>query len=280
MSHPTVLHALLPALLLAAAAAAGACSEIGTDPGAAVSINFDSLPAPAVVEGDTLRDDSTGVATPLAAVAFNASGGVVANAPFTYVVRDTGGALHVVSGNYLVARKPRTADVTVLATLGSVQFARAIAIVPRPDSLFFVRDDTLALAYPDTATVRTKNLATDGLGVRVVHDTSTFPADTVGVRSWIVFFSIDSSAGTPAAKLADSVWLTDAAGRQTSIDTTDTRGVATIHVRVFAKQQPATVLRDSVIVRAIARYKGADLPTGRPDDEPQRLVLTVVGGRP
>lgn len=270
---------LVPALLLAAAVG-GACSEIGTDPDAAVSVSFDSLPAPSVVEGDTLRDDSTGLATPLVAVAFNGSGGVVANAPFTYVVRDTGGAVEVVAGNFLVARKPRTADVTLLATLGSVQFARTVAIVPRPDSLFFEREDTVALAYPDTATNRTKNLATDGLGVRVVHDTSTFPDDTVGVRSWIVFFRVDSSEGRPAARLADSVWLTDASGRRTTTDTTDARGVATIHVRVFATPQPgAGVIRDSVIVRAIARYRGADLPTGRPGGEPQRLVLTIVGGR-
>lgn len=42
--------------LVAIAALAAACAEIGTDPGAIVSIEFNRLPSPAILVGDTLRD--------------------------------------------------------------------------------------------------------------------------------------------------------------------------------------------------------------------------------
>ena len=48
-------HLAAPALV-AAVALAAACAEIGTDPGAIVSIEFNRLPSPAILVGDTLRD--------------------------------------------------------------------------------------------------------------------------------------------------------------------------------------------------------------------------------
>lgn len=48
-------HLAAPALV-AATALAAACAEIGTDPGAVVSMEFNRLPSPAILAGDTLRD--------------------------------------------------------------------------------------------------------------------------------------------------------------------------------------------------------------------------------
>ena len=57
-------------LAVVLAAVAGSCTEIGTNPATVTALEFDSLPYPAVVTGDTLRD-SLGNAAPLSATAFN-----------------------------------------------------------------------------------------------------------------------------------------------------------------------------------------------------------------
>ena len=48
-------HLAAPALV-AGVALAAACAEIGTDPASVVSIEFNRLPSPAILVGDTLRD--------------------------------------------------------------------------------------------------------------------------------------------------------------------------------------------------------------------------------
>ncbi|MFL5577538.1 MAG: hypothetical protein ACJ79S_16400 [Gemmatimonadaceae bacterium] len=247
----------LPLLALAAAAAiAAACSETGTDPDAPVSIAFDSLPAPAVAAGDTLRDDSTGVVMPLRALAFNGRNQVVPNAPFTYFVRDTGSALRIASGNYVVAGPTSRKDsVGIVATLGVLQLTRGIFVVPKPDTLRAADDSVKTLALGDSA--RTS----EEVAARVVHD--SLGADTVPVRGWVVFFSV-VSAGT---SLADSVRLVDAAGSAKASATSDADGRAAIRVRVFPKKvtRPADttfVFHDSVVVSAVARYQGKDVPAG------------------
>ena len=106
---------VVPAFVAIATAAAGACSEIGTDPSAAVSIRFDTLPAAAIVQGDSLRD-SLGFPAPVTATAFNAAGDTIRGASFTFLARDTTNALTVDPGGAMTediidaALKRRPAD--------------------------------------------------------------------------------------------------------------------------------------------------------------------------
>jgi len=266
----------IPLLILAAAAAAAAaCSETGTDPEAVVSISFDSLPAPSVVEGDTLRDDSTGAVAPLAPFAFNGKGDTIENAPFRFFVRDTGGALEIdsVSG-IVVARKPRATAANFVASFGNLQLPQSLLIVPRPDSLA-ASDSALSTLQlvTEVPTDLLRNL-TPPCSVRVLHDsTDAGTRVAVPVRAWVVFYQIDSAA----TSVADSVRLVNDAGARQAKDTTNESGYAALRVRVFAKPAPAsgtTAITDSVIVRAYARYRGTNLR-----GSPHRFAIPVRLGQ-
>jgi hypothetical protein len=246
-------RASFAAALLAAAAAAGsgACSEVTTDPNTPVAIAFDSLPAPSIVIGDTLRNPATGAVIPLAAQAFNSSGNPIEGATFTFFPGDTGGALQVVDGNLLVANKPFAGTARIVASLNGLQLTRTIFIVPRPDRIEAATDSvpTLTLEAPD----KSSNVTVTGPSVRVRHDTSS--ANVIGVRSWIVTFAVTDAA----ASVADSVRLVDDAGARSTVDTTDASGIASRRVRVYAKADAADLASDSVAVKVSATYKGSDL---------------------
>ena len=271
-------RALVLTALAGSAAGAAACHEIGTDPKEAISIAFDSLPSPSIVVGDTLRDDSTGAVAPLSADAFNGNGQRIPGATFTYFPRDTGGALEVVNGNLLVARKPRDLAATIIASLGNLQVSTQLFVVPRPDSI--VPGDSMklkAILSPDTSIN-----VTDAVPVRVTHvqrDTADQPSG--GVGHWVVFFRVLRAA----PDLADSVWLVGAANTQRkTADTTDASGVtATLRVRVFAKRlsnpNEKTNIADSVVLSATARYRGHNLPS-RSGDSTVRVVVPIGGVKP
>ena len=253
-------HLLLPVVALSVSAA-GACSEIGTDPSSPVSIRFDTLPSQAVVQGDTLRD-SLGVAARLTATAFNSAGDTIRNATFGFLARDTTNALIVdPAGAFVVARHgtARSGDVTLQTSLGSLQFTRPLAIVPTPDSL---AGPTAAIApaliqAPDTAALRRKNLS-NVLTARVLHD--TVPAATP-VRAWRVDFEVAELPDT----LLDSVRTVDASGQFRTSAITGGDGGATLQLRIYPRGgAPNGLARDSVIVLARAIYRNGAEIAGSP----------------
>lgn len=252
-------RAIVPALVALATAAAGACSEIGTDPSAAVSIRFDTLPAAAIVQGDTLRD-SVGNAAPLTSTAFNSSGDTIRGATFTYVARDTTGALIVDPTGKFVVAKPGTArstDVTLQSSLGGLQFTRTLSIVPAPNLLVgptATIAPSLVLA-PDTAALPRKNLSSP-FTVRVLHATAT---DTTGVRNWLVSFSVDS-----VDPRLDSARVVDASGARHAM-LTSSDGSATAYLRVYPKTAANGLVRDVPIwVSATVRYRADSAVAGSP----------------
>ena len=257
---------VVPALVAIATAAAGACSEIGTDPSAAVSIRFDTLPAAAIVQGDSLRD-SLGFPAPVTATAFNAAGDTVRGASFTFLARDTTNALTVDPGGaFIIARNgtARATDVDLQASMGSLQFTRRLAIVPTPDSLAGPTADIVPalILAPDTVTLRRKNLSSS-FSARVLHDTTPEPT---GVRSWRVDFAVTELPDS----LLDSVRVVDATGAFVSSATTGSDGGAAVQLRLYPKPGLANGLsRDSVIVSASTVYK-PDTPVG---GSPVRIVV-------
>ena len=78
-------------MLAACAALFGAvsCAEFGTGVGDISYVEFDGIPYPALIAGDTLRD-SLGTARPLRARAYDANGNPIVDAPFTFIVLDSG----------------------------------------------------------------------------------------------------------------------------------------------------------------------------------------------
>ena len=255
------------ALVAIATAAAGACSELGTDPKAAVSIRFDTLPSAAVVQGDTLRD-SLGNPAPITATAFNQSGDTIHGATFTFLARDTTSALVVdPAGAFVVAKNgtARSTDVTLQASMGSLQFTRTLAIVPTPDSLAGPASPilpTLVLA-PDTVGLRRKNLSS-AFTARVLHDTTPAPTP---VRAWRVDFAVTK---VPDTLVVDSVRIVDANGAFIHSATTGSDGAASALLRIYPRSGlPNGLRRDSVIVTASAIYKaGAEI-----GGSPVRIVV-------
>lgn len=254
-------RALVPAFIALAAAAAGACSEVGTDPSAPVSIALDTLPSLAIVQGDTLRD-SMGVAAPITATAFNSAGDTIHGAPFTFIARDTTNSLTVEpSGAYVVAKHGTAGSpsVTLQAALGSLQFTRPLAIVARPDSL---AAPTAAIAAslilaPDTAALRKKNLSS-AIPVRVLHDTT--PVFTP-VNNWRVKFAVLELPDS----LLDSARVVDVNGAFIGSPVTSGDGTATAYLRLYPKNGLSNgLVRDSVIVEASAVYRNTTPLRGSP----------------
>jgi hypothetical protein len=117
--------------------------------------------------------------------------------------------------------------------------------------------DSLAYALLDS----TKNIS-NALSVRVLHSlTSTDSA----VNSYLVSFAVVSPADTLLAKLVDDT------GLASRVDTTDDSGTASRKIRLSPIR--LTALRDSIIVNATVKYRGAQV-TG----SPVRLVLIVKPG--
>jgi hypothetical protein len=82
------------------------------------------------------------------------------------------------------------------------------------------------------------------------------------VYSYLVSFAIVSPADTLLAKLVDD------AGLASRVDTTDDSGTASRKIRLSPVR--LTALRDSIIVNATVKYRGAQV-----GGSPVRLVLIV-----
>jgi hypothetical protein len=232
-------------LTIAVAALAAACSEAGTGPGGIAAVSFDTLPSPALVLGDTLRDAEGNVA-PLRAVAYDVDGNVVSDAPIRWIAlsRDTSDeraldSLHVdsitgiatapVSDSALYAR--RNATVRVLPQVNGLPGpVRQIALTLRPDSLA-VPDSALRPFLPlrnDTGGAARSSLP---IGARVLHDSASLGATFLPVRAWRVHYSLEYR-GAPVPAESRAIWLVDDSFRRSAVDTTDGDGRAARRVRV------------------------------------------------
>lgn len=240
---------------IAAACLAGvACSDIDTGPSVAASLEFTALPFPAVVAGDTLRDTS-GVAAPLRALVFNSDNEPILDAPVRYAALDAVVAVDSVTGMVVAGAATDTAA-RIVASIGGIQSAPVrLSVVPRPDSLAASGTiDTLRYSVTDS----TQNVSGD-LAARVLHRAA---GSSVPVRDWLVTFALERPADSTRARIeGDNL-------RRSTLDTTSSSGVAARKVRFL----PAglTSPRDSIVVLARARYRGAQLA-----GSPVRLVLRV-----
>lgn len=235
------------ALAAAAAATSGACADLGTDPDVAVALEFDSIPYPAVIAGDTLRD-TLGIATPLRGVAFNGRGGVIAGAPIAFLSLDTG---VVIDGAGFLRTTRRSGTIRVLASINGLQSNdRAIAVTRRPDTLIAPTTTRLTFSYalPDAAA----NVAPEMRVTLQSFDVAggVPPAVTGWLVRWRVVHNGDTLSPTDTSRVA----LQSLTGRRARLDTTTADGTSARRLRVFANTiTPAT---DSFVVVAEVRRHG------------------------
>lgn len=239
--------------IIAALSAIVACTDIPSGANAIASIQFDSLPFPSVVLGDTLRDVTGKVAT-LGARAFAYGAKPVLDAPFRYFALDRGLRVDSISGR-VIGDSVRTTPARVLATVAGLQAVLPIPVVFRPDTVAITQGrDSLAYSLADS----TLNIS-PALSVTLRH---TLTRSDSLVRSYLVTFAITNQADTLAAQLVND------AGLPSAIDTTDASGVASRKIRIRPTRLKS--VNDSVLVTASVMYRGTHVR-----GSPARLVLKV-----
>src|SRR3954468_187953 len=201
---------LILGILVASTAAAFACTDISGSSTSVLSIQFDSLPSPAVVIGDTLRDTTGAVVRPVVR-AFNFKGGEIDPAPVWFQSPDSGITVDSASG-IIVGDSLLPSAARVIATVGQLQAIQHVDVTLRPDLIQAVNAlDTLVYSLSDT----TKNLSTE-LQVKLTHGSA--PNDSA-VKSYLVSFQIVSQSNPGLGE------LTNGSGRPSGIDTTDASGI-------------------------------------------------------
>ena len=215
------------------------CTDIPSGANTIASIQFDSLPFPSVVLGDTLRN-ANGQAAPLTARAFSYGGSPVADAPFRYLALDRGLTVDSVTGR-VVGDSVRAVPARVAATVAGLQAVLPIPVTFRPDTvvathvrdslLYSITDSTLNISAPLSVTVRHTLTRSDSL-----------------VRAWLVTFAITNQPDTLAAQLVND------ANNPSASDTTDASGLASRKIRIRPTRLKS--VNDSVLVLASVRYRG------------------------
>lgn len=252
MTRPLALVA--PAALLAAAVFA--CTDISGSSTAVLSIQFDSLGAPSVVVGDTLRDTTGAVIVPVVR-AFDFRGEEITSAPVRFLSPDSGVTVDSITG-IIVGDSLRSTSVRIVATVGTLQAIQNLALTLRPDFIAALHDrDSLTYSLIDT----TLNVTSEQTMLTVKLSHGVAPNDSA-VKSYIVSFAIVEQSDPRLAELVNG------AGKPAVVDTTDANGVAGRSIRLHPLFLTTPI--DSIIVNATARYRGIPV-----SGSPVRLVLKI-----
>lgn len=236
-----------------AAVLGAACVDISDNADTVLSLEFDPLPSPSVVVGDSLRD-TTGVLAAPSVRAFNYRGEEIASPPIRFHAPDPGISIDSITG-VIRGDSLRTTPVRVVASVGSLQALRLLDITLRPDAVSALDGrDTLEYSLIDS----TINVS-EALTVKLIHGTP--PADSA-VRSYVISFAVVSGGDPLLAELVNG-------GKISNIDTTDASGVAGRAVKIRPLYLGGTV--DSVIVNATVKYRGTPV-----SGSPVRLVVVLT----
>lgn len=244
--------AILVSFLGAIALAALGCADISGSSTSVLSLQFDTLSAPSVVVGDSLRDTTGAVIIPVVH-AFNFKGEEIIPAPIYFVSPDSGVTVDSATG-IVVGDSLRSTPARIIATVGTLQAIQLVDVTLRPDRIAAVNErDSLVYSLLDT----TLNVS-PALSVKLTHGA----LDDSVVKSYIVSFAIVSQSNPQLGEIVND------AGKAAVVDTTDATGVAGRKLRVHPLFLGSTV--DSIVVNATAKYRGAPI-TG----SPVRLVLLL-----
>lgn len=230
-----------------------ACTDISGGSTSVLSMQFDSLPAPSVVVGDTLRDTTGAVVRPVVH-AFNFQGEEIIPTPVFFLSPDSGVTVDSVTG-IVVGDSLRSTPARIVATVGTLQAIQFVDVTLRPDLVQAVNAlDSLQYSLLDT-TLNVSPL----LQVRVAHGVA--PNDST-VKSYIVSFAIVAQSDPQLGELVND------AGKASVVDTTDASGMAGRKIRLHPAFLRSPV--DSIVVNATAKYRGVQV-----NGSPVRLVLLL-----
>ena len=233
-----------------------ACTDISGSSDAVLSLQFDTLPSPSVVVGDTLRDTTGAVALPVVH-AFNYKGDEITPVPVYFQSPDSGVTVDSATG-LIVGDSLRSTPARIIATVGKLQAIQRINLALRPDTIVVVNGlDTLKYSLLDS----TQNVSTNVLSVKLSHGVAP---DDSAVANYIVSFEIVSESSPNLAELVTE------AGRTSQVDTTDASGIAGRKIRVHPVNLGSGTTVDSVIVQATAKYRGQPVA-----GSPVRLVMVL-----
>lgn len=252
MRSTRVVALALSAIFLAA------CTEIGSDPQAAVALELDPLPVPSVVVGDTLRDANGAILTPNAR-ALNVNNDPITGAPVRYLALDTA-VLAVDSTSGVIVGK-RVGSAPIIATIQGLQSERiTLFVTQRPDTAYGLDSLQRTMQFSLTSTTAANS---GPLQLFVGHDTTIAGVDTAVavpnylVRYQIVFPTDDTVSETDTTRVV----LANDQGRPSTIDTTGANGVAGRAIRISTA---VTTIPDSVIVDARVTYPDTTSVAGTP----------------
>ncbi len=240
---------LIAPLLVLIAAIAGSCTEITTNPSIVTALEFDSLPYPAVVTGDSLRD-SLGNVVPLRAIAFNSAGNVIANAGFTYLALDSG--ITIGPGGFVTAQAHNgTVRIIASAPSGLQSSPESLIVARRPDSLVATSAliDTVFYVLPDNPVSNVSS----SLALRVATFDTT--GGILGTQGWLVSYQVFFQGKAIPVTDTTVVALWNTASQPSLVDTTASDGSVSPRLRVWPAGLPTTA--ESVTVVANVRYRGA-----------------------
>jgi hypothetical protein len=232
-----------------------ACTDISGSSTSVLSIQFDSLSAPSVVLGDTLRDTTGAVIRPVVH-AFNFQGEEIIPAPVFFLSPDSGITVDSATG-IVVGDSLRSTPARIVATVGTLQAIQNVDVTLRPDLVQAVNAlDSLQYSLLDT----TLNLS-PLLTVALTHGVA--PNDS-SVKSYIVSFAIVAQSNPQLGELVND------AGKPSVVDTTDASGIAGRKIRLHPLFLSSGTAVDSIVVNATAKYRGTQV-----NGSPVRLVLLL-----
>ncbi len=232
---------------------AAACTDVSGSSTSVLSIQFDTLPNPSVVVGDTLRDTAGAVVRPVVH-AFTFKGEEIIPAPVYFLSPDSGVTVDSATG-IVTADSLRTTPARIVATVGTLQAAQSVNVTLRPDLLRAVNAlDSLLYSATDS-TLNVSPL----MRVKLTHGVA--PNDSA-VTFYIVSFAIVSQSDPRLGELVND------AGKPAIVDTTDASGIAGRKIRLHSLFITTPV--DSIVINATAKYRGVQV-----NGSPVRLVLLL-----
>jgi hypothetical protein len=237
--------------------ALSACADLASDPATPASLEFATLPFPAIAVGDSLRD-TLGVARPLRAIARNLAGDVIEEAPLRYLSRSAALRVDSVTGQAEALELPSGGQADVTARFAErFQITARIPVVTAPDTVFATGDPRLTALRPESESgaAEANSVAID---VRLQAKGATGTLQNTG--GWLVRFAVVRPANRQNDTTA-AVFLVDDNRRASQFDTAANSGVATRSVRVRPTQFPAAGrTADTVEVEAMVYRRGVPVP--------------------
>jgi len=239
-------------------AAIWACTTVPTSASAVFSLTVDTVPAPSVVAGDTMRD-TLGNTLRLMATAYSVSGKALPNAALHFYSFDTT-QLRFDSVGHPIGTAAGDGSPTFVVNAGGLQsLPQALPVVLPPDSLVHADSDsvtTLALSLLPGAS----NISLP-LNVLLKHIPDSVGADSVTRSYWVSYHILHPAfAAVATGAISDTalpIYVGGGIGLPALLDTTDANGMGS-RVVVFnaAKLAALNDPTDSLVVTVTAQYKG------------------------